>query len=292
MINEKLPYSFNQFETALVAFFSDFRKRINFIVPNAPVYFQNTGDFSYFIGMKFHKVRTSDMYQKTPRVVVKLDDIQVNQSEDTMFINQMDYVFDGTEYTCTVRRRTYAVALQIYFVSPSVVSMLNHAEVMATFGARPNVFTYEFLGNTIDGQYTIQSNSTEFPTIDVGSQGSRDVTYTTTVELQVPLWIPKIETIKNLHDSKSSRIIFDLQMMHKDLVEYETNLEIAEVKQPVKQPVKSNPDIPRRHPVDDDSLVAEMFGDSTGIKPNPLTGAIDGTELAKRIQRESEKNDD
>ena len=145
MINEKLPYSFNQFETALVAFFSDFRKRINFIVPNAPVYFQNTGDFSYFIGMKFHKVRTSDMYQKTPRVVVKLDDIQVNQSEDTMFINQMDYVFDGTEYTCTVRRRTYAVALQIYFVSPSVVSMLNHAEVMATFGARPNVFTYEFL---------------------------------------------------------------------------------------------------------------------------------------------------
>lgn len=292
MINEKLPYSFNQFETALVAFFSDFRKRINFIVPNAPVYFQNTGDFSYFIGMKFHKVRTSDMYQKTPRVVVKLDDIQVNQSEDTMFINQMDYVFDGTEYTCTVRRRTYAVALQIYFVSPSVVSMLNHAEVMATFGARPNVFTYEFLGNTIDGQYTIQSNSTEFPTIDAGSQGSRDVTYTTTVELQVPLWIPKIETIKNLHDSKSSRVIFDLQMMHKDLVEYETNLEIAEAKQPVKQPVKSNPDIPRRHPVDDDSLVAEMFGDSTGIKPNPLTGAIDGTELAKRIQRESEKNDD
>ena len=289
MINEKLPYSFNQFETALVAFFSDFRKRINFIVPNAPVYFQNTGDFSYFIGMKFHKVRTSDMYQKTPRVVVKLDDIQVNQSEDTMFINQMDYVFDGTEYTCTVRRRTYAVALQIYFVSPSVVSMLNHAEVMATFGARPNVFTYEFLGNTIDGQYTIQSNSTEFPTIDAGSQGSRDVTYATTVELQVPLWIPKIETIKNLHDSKSGRVIFDLQMMHKDLVEYETNLEIAEA----KQPLKPNPDIPRRRPVDDDSLlVAEMFGDSTGIKPNPLTGAIDGTELAKRIQRESEKNDD
>lgn len=290
MINEKLPYSFNQFETALVAFFSDFRKRINFIVPNAPVYFQNTGDFSYFIGMKFHRVRTSDMYQKTPRVVVKLDDIQVNQSEDTMFINQMDYVFDGTEYTCTVRRRTYAVALQIYFVSPSVVSMLNHAEVMATFGARPNVFTYEFLGNTIDGQYTIQSNSTEFPTIDAGSQGSRDVTYTTTVELQVPLWIPKIETIKNLHDSKSSRVIFDLQMMHKDLVEYETNLEIAEAKE------KPNPSVgdsyPNRRPVDDTLLVAEMFGDSTGIKPNPLTGAIDGTALAKRIQHESEKNDD
>ena len=77
-------------------------------------------------------------------------------------------------------------------------------------------------------------------------------------------------------------------MMHKDLVEYETNLEIAEAK------AAPNPSVgdsyPNRRPVDDTVLVAEMLGD--GIKRNPLTGAIDGTELAKRIQHESEKNDD
>lgn len=271
MINDKIPYSFNQFELALIGFFSDFRKRINFIVPNAPVYFQNTGDFSYFIGKKFHQVRTSDIYMKTPRVVIKLEDIQVNQAEDTMFINQMDYVFDGTEYTCTVRRRTFAVTLQIYFVSPSIIAMMNHIEVMATFGARPNVFSYEFLGNTIDGQYTIQSNGSEIPTVDAGSQGSRDATYQTTMELQVPLWIPKIETIRNRHDSMAdSKVEFDLNLMHHDLVEYETNLEFSESKKP------------------DSNIVAEMFE----FTPNPITGAIDGTKLAAKMKTNTNANDE
>ena len=277
MINQQIPYAFNQFELALLGFFSDFRKRINFLIPNAPVFFQNTGDFSYFMGKKFHKVRTSDIYQKTPRVVIKLEDIQVNQAEDTMFINQMDYIFDGTEYTCTVRRRTHNVTIQIYFVSPSIISMMNHIEIMAIFGARPNVFTYEFMGNTIDGQYTIQSNSSEIPTVDAGSQGSRNATYMTTIELQVPLWIPKIETIKNRFDANSGRIEFNLQVMHQDLVEYETNLELLESKENGTQ---SNNDSNN-----DQSIVSEIF-DSSKFGFN---GAINGTELARRLTKQDDK---
>ena len=226
MINSNIPYAFNQFETALIAFLSDFKKRINFLIPNAPVYFQNSGDFSYFVGKKFHKIKTADIYLKTPRIVLKIDDIQVNSAEDTMYINQMDYVFNDTEYTCICRRRTYNVTIQTYFVSPSYISMLNHVEVMSTFGARDNVFTYEFLGNTIHGQYTIQSNSTEVPSIDGGSQGSRNVTYSTTMELQVPLWIPKIETIQDKFDSISDGIKIELQQVSNELVEYETEIEV------------------------------------------------------------------
>lgn len=226
MLNQKIQYSFNQFESSIIGLCSYLQLNLQKIVPNLPVFVLNTGDFSYYIDKKFIETDSKEIYLKTPRVVLKIDDIQQNQSEDTNQYNKFVYRFDDKIYQAVVRRKAYNVQISCNFVSPNFIIALNHMEVMATLTAHDNVFTYEFMGNTCQSAFTIQQNGNEIPSIDMGQGGTRNVTTTFMIELQTHLLVPRIESIILLDDAELDTIHDDIvvngEEQHKDDVE--TNL--------------------------------------------------------------------
>lgn len=212
MISEKINYAFNQIESALVAFTSDIRKKFQQVVPNCPVFVMNNGDFSFYTNNKWVKTTNEEIILRTPRLVVKFDDIQMNQQEDTYAKNRIMYLFDSKPFTCRARRKTYTINIQLNMVSPNYVSMLNYFEVFAMFSAKEKVFTYNFLGNTYQASWNIMSHSIENPQQAYDSS-TRNVVATYTIELQVHLMVPEIDSIELLDDSSIKgdvRIQYDL----------------------------------------------------------------------------------
>lgn len=204
-ISKDIKYAFNQFELALVGFASYLQLRLQHLIPNIPVFFMNTGDFSYMVNKKFVETKNEDLIQKVPRFVIKLDDIQPNQQENTNQYNKIFYQFENTVYQAVVRRLCYTVNITTNFVSSNLITMLNHIEMMATFAARDNVYTYEFLGNTCQAAFAIQGFSNELPSIDMGQGGTRNMSVSNNIELQVHLLVPRIESIVIAEDAKLDR---------------------------------------------------------------------------------------
>lgn len=217
MISENIKYSFNQFETALIAFTSNIQLKLQNIVPNLPVFFMNTGDFSYMVDKKFVKTTNEEIYNKVPRFVLKIDDIQLNSQEDTNQYNKIVYTFDSNDgrgpinYQTVVRRKAFNIQLTGNFVSSNLITALNHLEVLAVLMARQNVFTYEFLGNTIQSAYTLTTGNPETPNIDMGQGGTRNVSVPTQIELQTHLLIPRIDKIVELDNTGFEEISINLK---------------------------------------------------------------------------------
>lgn len=225
MISSEIKYAFNQIETSLIAFVSNIQLKLQHIVPNLPVYFSNTGDFSYYVDKKFIETKNEELYQKTPRVTIKLDDIQQNIQEDSNQYNKINYLFDNNDgegplaYQCVARRKAYNIQLTCNFVSPNLISALNYFEVMSTLCTRDNVFTYEFLGNTIQSAYNITQSGNEIPTIDMGQGGTRNVNIINMIELQLHLIVPRVESIIRVDDTG-----FDAIGIHLNSENYEEKI--------------------------------------------------------------------
>ena len=209
-ISNDVKYAFNQFELALIGFASYLQLRLQYLIPNIPVYFQNTGDFSYLINKKFVETKNEDLIQKVPRFVIKLDDIQPNQQENTNQYNKIFYKFEGRNYQAVVRRLCFNVQLTTNFVSSNLITMLNHIEMMATFQSRDNVYTYDFLGNTCQAAFSIQGTGTEFPSIDMGQGGTRNMSSSNNIELQVHLLVPRIESIILADDTGFDKVDYTI----------------------------------------------------------------------------------
>ena len=209
-ISSNVKYAFNQFELSLIGFVSYLQLRLQYLIPNIPVYFQNTGDFSYLVNKKFIETKNEDLIQKVPRFVIKLDDIQPNPQENTNQYNKIFYKFEGRNYQAVVRRLCFNVQLTTNFVSSNLITLLNHIEMMATMQARDNVYTYDFLGNTCQAAFSIQGTGTEFPSIDMGQGGTRNLTTSNNIELQVHLLVPRIETITLADETGFDRIDYTI----------------------------------------------------------------------------------
>lgn len=216
MLNPNIPYAFNQFELNFVALATFLQTRLQFIVPNLPVFMQNNGDFSYFTRKKWVHCKNEEVIQKVPRFIFRVDDIQINQQEDTCQYNKIYYVFDKKDgqgpknYCCAARRKAYNVMITTNFVSSNFISMLNHIEVFATLAARENVFTYNFLGHTISSAFTVMGMNNEIPNIDMGQGGTRNCTAINQLELQVHLLVPRIESIALVDDSGFEQVMFEI----------------------------------------------------------------------------------
>mgnify|MGYP001233514779 CR=1 FL=1 len=216
MFNPEIKYAFNQFETALIAFCANIQLKLQNMVPNLPVFIMNGGDFSYYVDKKFVETTNEELYLKTPRFVIKIEDIQMNQQEDSNQYNKIYYTFDNNDgkgpinYQCVARRKAYNLQLSTNFVSPNLITALNHTEVMAVLSARDNVFTYEFLGNTIQSAYTIQPAGNDLPSIDMGQGGTRNVNSMNQIELQIHLIVPRIESIIPVDETGFEEIDFGL----------------------------------------------------------------------------------
>ncbi len=209
-ISSNVKYAFNQFELALISFASYLQLRLQYLIPNIPVYFQNTGDFSYMINKKFVETKNEDLIQKVPRFVIKLDDVQPNPQENTNQYNKIFYRFEGRNYQAVVRRLCYNVQLTTNFVSSNLITLLNHIEMMATFQSRDNVYTYDFLGNTCQAAFSVQGTGNEFPSIDMGQGGTRNLTTSNNIELQVHLLVPRIESIILADDTGFDRVDYTI----------------------------------------------------------------------------------
>lgn len=205
-ISHNVKYAFNQLELSLIGFASYLQLRLQYLIPNLPVFFMNTGDFSYFVNKKFVETKNEDIIQKVPRFVIKLEDIQPNQQENSNQYNKIFYKFEGKNYQAVVRRLCYNVQLTTNFVSSNLITMLNHIEMMSTFASRDNVYTYDFLGNTCQAAFSIQGTGTEFPSIDMGQGGTRNMSTSNNIELQVHLLVPRLESIVLADETGFDRI--------------------------------------------------------------------------------------
>ena len=209
-ISHDIKYSFNQLELALIGFASYLQLRLQYLIPNIPVFFMNTGDFSYLVNKKFVETKNEDLIQKVPRFVIKLEDIQPNQQENSNQYNKIFYRFEGRNYQVVVRRLCYNIQLTTNFVSSNLITLLNHIEMMATFASRDNVYTYDFLGNTCQAAFSIQGTGNEFPSIDMGQGGTRNHSTSNNIELQVHLLVPRIETIILADETGFDRVDYTL----------------------------------------------------------------------------------
>lgn len=216
MINSNIAYSFNQCELSIQAMCAYIKLKLQELVPNLPVFIMNSGDFSFLVGKKFEKTDNKEVYLKTPRVVLKIEDIQQNSSEDTNQYNRFIYKFDKGDglgeqvYTAVVRRKAYNFQISLSFVSPNFIEALNHIEVMATLTAHDNVYTYEFLGNTCQGAFSIQQSGNEIPSIDMGQGGTRNITTNYMLEQQIHVIVPRPESIMLLSDTEINTVVDDI----------------------------------------------------------------------------------
>lgn len=208
--NPEIKWAFNQFENAFIGLAAYLETRLKKIIPTIPVFFLQTGDFSYMVNKKFVETKNEEVIMKVPRFVMKIDDIQPNQTENTNQYNKIFYRFDGGVYQCVVRRLCYLVTLQLNFVSSNFITMLNHMEIMSTFAAHDNVFTYEFLGNTHQAALSLTSSNHELPSIDMGQGGTRNISVNSSGELQVHILSPRLETITKLDDVGFDQIMYDI----------------------------------------------------------------------------------
>jgi hypothetical protein len=203
-----VKYRFNQIETALIAFCGDIEKKINQILPSTPVFIQHTGDYSYYMIDKFVNSTYDDVIQKTPRVVITPRDFQYLSDQNTHQYNKIEYQLDNEIYVAEGRRLGVNYGIDIDFVSPNYIFALEHFEILSTIIARDNVYTYEFLGNTYESAYVLQSVSSEAASMEVSS-ATRNTSVRMSFELHVHLFVPIINSITPLADTIKDAILFE-----------------------------------------------------------------------------------
>jgi hypothetical protein len=176
-----------------------------------PVIILQTGDSSYFLIEKFgtEENLAQDTYQKIPRFVISFDGPQPMSDQNTNPYVKINFRKENNIFTSSVRRMAISFTANTDFVSSNFIKALEAFEIMSTITARPNCFTYEFMGNTYEGAYNISSNSDEKPPMDIGS-GTRNFSTKTGFEVQLHLMVPRIETIKNIEDTGFDSIQFQI----------------------------------------------------------------------------------
>jgi hypothetical protein len=209
MINQDIKYSFNQLEIALVAFIGNLELKLQKFIPDLPVYIQHTSDLSYYLDSKFNKTEVKEIYQKTPRFVLNIDDMQYDDEQMSNKYNKVTYLYEEIPYVASVRRIPLKITINGDFVSPNFIKALENFEIMTTVNIEQNTFTYEFLGNTFESVYGISQIGFEKPGMEVGS-GTRNLSIKSGLELQIHLILPRIQTIKKLTDSNWESIDYSI----------------------------------------------------------------------------------
>jgi hypothetical protein len=112
---------------------------------------------------------------------------------------------------CVGRRIAISLPVNTDFISPNLIVGFQNFEIMSTIVSKENAYTYDFLGNTLEGCYVFNGTNMEKPTMDINA-GTRNVSIRTTFELQLQLIIPRIDSIKLLSESEYKEINFNLKV--------------------------------------------------------------------------------
>src|ERR1035437_471948 len=196
-ISSNIFWDFNQIKTGIESFMTDIEKKLHEIDIDLPVFILQTGDASYYVDKKFQQILNKEIYEKVPRFNVAFEDIQILTDQLTNPYNTLEYKYKGKVYSCTARRLAIQIPLNMNFISSNFLQALEHFEILSCLVVRPNIITYDFLGNTFEGAYIHVANSTDSPTLDA-SNATRNYSMKFQWTLDLQLIIPRINTIAEL----------------------------------------------------------------------------------------------
>lgn len=201
--SEKLvynKYNFQQLKTGLVAFVGNIEKNLQEIIPSLPVFVLNSGDDSYYLTSKFTKTEDKEIYLKTPRFILSFDDCTPQNDQNTTQYNKVTYNFKDKNYIATCRRIAVEMNVQTDFVCSNFAKALEYYEVLLSMFSNDNSYTFEYLGNTMEASYTMQSIQFEKPSLEASSS-QKNTSIKTSILLVIQLIIIRPESIKLLDDT-------------------------------------------------------------------------------------------
>lgn len=236
MIKEEIKWDFNQLITGLEGFVGNIELKLRNIMVDLPTFFINSGDLSYIFREKFVEIQEKEIYLKVPRMTFDFDDIAIQTDQYSNQYNTLIYHFKGKNYKCVCRRVPLLIPAVINLVSSNFISTLTNFEVMSTISSRENVYTYEFMGNTFEASYNLQSPSIEKPSMDVGSM-TRNFNIKTMFDLQIHIISPRIQSIEEI-DDREYTVRFGIRGKQEDAEDDETMLISDDVITPIKNGIQ------------------------------------------------------
>lgn len=178
-----INYEFNHLQKSLIAFISDFEKKIQYVFPKIPVVLENIDD-SLILLKKYNENELKEIYSKLPRIVVSIQDVSSQQEQNTTQFLKMNYSYKDKIYSTQFRRISTSFTLEIIFVCQNYISALSNMEFLLCIFGIDNAFTYLHLGNNYQASYFMQNS----PTIEKGqlnnsTSESKNTLLKTTIEL-------------------------------------------------------------------------------------------------------------
>lgn len=217
--SDKIKYKFHQYIAGMIAFAGDIELKFQNIIPGIPVYFQNTGNLNYWLNTKFEEIDEKEIYQKVPRIVLNLEELQFQTDQDSNQYNKIEYNLEDKNYVANVRRKATEITIDMNFVCSNMVKLLEYFEVCASIFSKDNVFTYEWLGNTYDAGYQQISMGTDRSSLDVNSQ-----TKTPVIKMMVSLILQPLiirpDTIQASDDIGFDSIKYNLDTGHDNTIDH------------------------------------------------------------------------
>lgn len=200
----KINYQFRQLIDGLVGFVANFEKNIHFIRNDIPVFFQNTGDETYWYDKKWNKKsdeKYTEIYQRVPRCVLEFPDSfehQIDQNGSKFIKWSSKQKTDNGELESVKmfgRRQALNIPIECNFVCSNGVLMLAYYEMFLCLLNNDNVFTYESGGNTYESVFKLSSINIIKPGIDMSSQ-SRNFVIKLNLEIEYQIMLANVKTIK------------------------------------------------------------------------------------------------
>ena len=205
-----MKYKFNQIETALVAFIGNLRIKINSFEEftdkygTIPVMMLENGDETY-VNLNKEASEQKEQYLKVPRVVINIEDLMIEQDQDTNRIIPINYILpkDNSNeiWTGSFRRKAISIPVTLNFVCSSYVQALEFQEVALTFLTIENISTYNWLANDYPLDYNMNTISVERNTMDMG--GAKNVVVKALIDLKLALMIPRYNTLEKVGETLS-----------------------------------------------------------------------------------------
>ena len=205
-----MKYKFNQIETALVAFIGNLRIKINSFEEftskygTIPVMMLENGDETY-INLNKNKSDQKEQYLKIPRVVVNIEDLLIEQDQDTNRIIPVNYILpkdDSNEiWTGSFRRKAISIPVTLNFVCSSYIQALEFQELVLTFLTIENITTYNWLANDYPLDYNMTTISVERNSMDMG--GTKNIVVKASIDLKLALMIPRYNTLEKIGETLS-----------------------------------------------------------------------------------------
>lgn len=191
-------YGFKQMLSAAIAFVTSISKTLHELMPDLPVFVLVSGDNNYIMDEKFKTV-AKELYEKTPRFVIRFNSFERDQAQDTAVYNRYEFISQdedaeeqGELARASIRRLCTYLNCNCTMVSSNFISAMMHLEMLYAIFSRENPFSYEYQGSAFNGAFTADSQDFNFPEQD---SGTRNFNQNIDVKVQVHLYTPKINTI-------------------------------------------------------------------------------------------------